>query len=380
MKKVALAAVVFLGLALGVHAQRSNVIAVFQLIETEKYDEAKKAVQAAIVHKNTRDWPRTWYARGVLCQTAYEKGIKEKDKKKYELYPDQLFEAHRSYEKALQLDKHGRLDKQVAPLYVQLANDFISMGQTHYSNEEYAEALKAFEHALDISRSPLLTVETDTSLIYNAALAAYHVKNWDKASEFLQVLNDYQHSPNVPHLLFKMYMQNNDTTAAEEVLFDAASRYNYDKDLVLVLADHLYKSGRSDQALSVLDSAVQNDTANYIFLYTKGLIHQKTGQYEKAISNYKGAIRSNPDEIEPYVNIGNCYYNIGVELKEKARTIVNNRAYLQERKKSNQAFRYAATWLEKAREKDPDNRKLTAQLNELYKVIRLDDEISSDTP
>lgn len=380
MNRIFLFVILLTGLHAAVSAQRSNVIAVYQLIEADKYEEAKTAIQEAIVHKNTRGWPNTWYARGLLCQTAYEKGIKDKNKKLYELFPDQIYEAHRSYEKALQLDKRERLDKQIAPLYVKLANDLTKIGQDHYTKEEYAEALKAFEHALEISNSPVLTVKTDTSLIYNAALSAYHVKKWDKATDYLNTLNEYQHSPNVAHLLFSLYLQNNDTTAAEEVLLDGIIRYEYDQDMVLVLTDHLFKTGQSDRALVVLDSAAQNDTANYMFPYTSGLLLQKTGRYEEAIEAYKKALSIDPEVVETYVNIGNCYYNIGVDIKEKARTIVNNRQYLREREKFNQAFRSAADWLEKAREKDPDNRKLTAQLNELYKVIRVDDQTSRDSP
>jgi len=380
MNRTRILIAIFLVIASGAFAQRSNVIAVLQLIETNKYEEAKESIEAAVKNKKTRDWPRTWYTRGVLCQTAYEEGIKKKEKKLYELYPEQLFTAHISYEKALKLDKHGRLDRQVAPHYVNLANDFIKMGQEQYGKEEYAKALKAFEHALDISKSPVLNVQTDTNLIYNTALAAYHLKKWEDASAYLQTLNEMQHSPNVAQLLFSLYLHNEDTTAAEEVLLEGIDRYDYDENMVLVLTEHLYNSNQAERAIEVLDSATVNDTANYRFPFTKGLILQKSGRYRAAITAYKMATKIQPDEVEAYVNIGNCYYNIGVEIKDNARQIVNNRIYLQERQKANRAFESAATWLEKAREKDPDNRKLTAQLNELYNMIRLDDQITPDNP
>jgi len=379
MKKILLtAALIISGIAL--HAQRSNVLAVFQLIEADKYEEAKDAVQAAIAHEKTRNWARTWYAKGFLCQTAYEKGKKDNNKKLYELYPDQLYVAHEAYEKALSIDRSGRLDKQVAPHYIKLANDFINQGQVHYKNKEYKEALNAYQHAIEINESKVLTVATDTSLIYNAALAAYHVKKWDEATDYLQTLNEYRHSPNVAHLLYNLSLQNSDTAAAEQALFDGIDRYEYDEDLVLVLSDHLYQTGQLKKGIAVLDSAAQNDTTKYIFPYTKGLIYQKSGKYSQAIKAYQSAIHIDPEEVNSYVNIGTCYYNIGVEIKENARKITNNRQYLRERKRSDDAFRTAVKWLEQAREKDPDNHKLTAQLNELYKVIQLGEDIEKDMP
>src|SRR6056297_3075346 len=129
-------------------AQKSKVIAVFQLIETGKYGEAKDAIEDAINEESTEQWARTWYARGVLCQNAYEEGIKKNDKKKTELYPDQLKVAFDSYEKARTLDKKGRYEEQLEPKYVLLANDFQKLGEKRFKNRKYEEALQAFEHAL----------------------------------------------------------------------------------------------------------------------------------------------------------------------------------------------------------------------------------------
>ena len=85
-------------------------MASFQLIETGKYEEAKKSIEEAIGDKKTEQWHRTWYAKGLLCQTAYREGVDKNDKKKSELYPDQLYLAFDSYQKARSFDKRGKLD------------------------------------------------------------------------------------------------------------------------------------------------------------------------------------------------------------------------------------------------------------------------------
>jgi tetratricopeptide (TPR) repeat protein len=208
-------------------AQKSKVIAIFQLIESGKYDEAKTAVEEAIEDETTWRWYRTWYARGLLCQTAYEQGIEKKDKKKTELYPDQLFVAYESYEKAMELDKTGRLADQLAPKYVLLANHLLNQGEEQYKNKEYTEALKNFEYVLLINNSPVLSLQPDTSLLYNAALAAYRSNNTEKAKNYLEQLNGLSYSTNVPHLLYELYLNEQDTSSAENVLTDALDRYDY---------------------------------------------------------------------------------------------------------------------------------------------------------
>ncbi len=358
-------------------AQKSKVIAVFQLIETGKYGEAKTAIEDAITEESTEQWARTWYARGLLCQTAYEEGIKKKDKKKTELYPDQLKVAFDSYEKARALDKKGRYEELLEPNYVLLANDFQELGEKHFKSKNYEESLQAFEHALDVTNSPILSVQVDTNLIYNTALAAYESKQWDKAIQYLEELNAANFSSNIPHLLYTVHLETNDTMAAKNVLTKSIHQYEDNEDLILILVDLLFQTGDIEEAIKILDKASSDYPSKYIFPYTKGLIHQKTEQYEKAIIAYKESIRKNSEKLQTYVNIGTCYYNTGVEIQMNARAITNNKAFREEKQRASEAFKSAVVWFEKAYDKDPDNKDVIRKLYQLYKVLGITDKIKS---
>jgi tetratricopeptide (TPR) repeat protein len=373
MKRLVLIVSIFLGCYLASPAQKSKVIAVFQLIETGKYDEAKEAIEEAISDKKTGQWPRTWYARGLLCQTAYQKGIAENDQKKYGLYPDQLYQAFNDYEKARSLDDRGRLDGQLAPKYVILANDFEDLGVKHYRKGEYGEALKAFERAIQIYRSPILPVRVDTNLIYNAALAAFENEAWEKAIGYLEKLDKDNYSPNVPHLLSTIYLGKADTAAAEKVLMEGIGRYEDNEDLILLLVDLLFQKNDTVRAMELLDSASSTDSSNYIFPYTKGLLYQKSEQYKEAIDAYEEALSLAPGEPKIYANIGTCHYNMGVEIERNATAITSNRAYLREKEKSAKAFGTAVSWFEKALDKNPDNQYVITKLHQLYEVLGISD-------
>ncbi len=264
MKKTAIFLFLLLGCSLYSHAQKSKVISVFQLIETDKYQQAKQAIEDAIKEKNTWKWYKTWYARGLLCQTAYQEGIKESDKKKYELYPDQLYVAYDSYQKAINLDTRNRINGTLAPLYVQLANDFQKLGEKNYQAKHYKDALKAYEQALQIIQSPILSIRTDTSLIYNAALAAYQSKEWEKAKKYLGGLHKEAFSTNASFLLYDLYLQQEDTTAAEKVLREGIDRYKDNQDMVLLLVNLLYHEDKVDDAVKVLDQASDKHPSMYI--------------------------------------------------------------------------------------------------------------------
>ncbi len=377
MRRLLLLAAIFLCFISALEAQRSKVIALFQLIESGKFDEAKTAIEEAVNDEKTADWPVTWYTRGLLCQTAYEKGMEKNNKKHYELYPDQLYVAYESYEKALKLDSKGRIEKQMPSLYVRLSNNFQQMGEKQFKTGKYKEALRAYEHALKVSRSPVISVEIDTNLIYNTALAAYESGEWEIAIDHLTSLNENSYSANVSHLLFTANLERADTLAAIQLLAEDIHRYDDNRDLVLLLVDLLFQRDETEKALSYLDSAAMRDTSEYIYPFTKGLVYQKKEEYNKAIEAYKEAVEIDPGEKTIYNNIGTCYYNIGVEILEDARTISNNRTYLELKAKSEEQFASAVHWLEKAYELDPDNKGAIEKLYTLYKLLGISDKIKS---
>ena len=377
MKRLLLIILIFFGCYIFSQAQKSKVLAVFQLIETGKYEEAKEEIEEAIDDKKTQQWPRTWYARGLLCQTAYQKGVAEKDKKKYELYPDQLHLAFDSYQKARSLDKRGKLDEHLAPLYVLLANNFQALGAQHFQKGEYEKALKAFEEAIQVYQSPILPVRTDTNLLYNTALAAFESEAWEKTIEYLNRINKDNYSPNVPHLLYNVYLRKADTAAAKKVLMEGIERYEDNEDLILLLVDLYFQTNADEKAVDLLEDASSKNPSKHIFPYTKGLIYQKREQYQTAIDAYKEAFTIAPGETKIYANIGTCYYNIGVEIEKKARAITNKRAVTREKEKSAEAFETAVTWFEKALEKDPDNQNVISKLNHLYRVLGISDQMNN---
>ncbi|MBW6478179.1 MAG: tetratricopeptide repeat protein [Bacteroidales bacterium] len=367
--------IIFSGCSSLTPLQRGKFIAVFHLIETSEFEEAKNIIEEMIEDEQSAEWARTWYARGLLAQTAWTEGKKNNDKKKFELYPDQLFVAIESYEKARELDTKGRFDRQLAPRYVLLANEFQKMGEQHFKEQKYDKAFRAFEQALLITESPILAVKTEKDLIYNTALAAYESNKMEKAIKYLSKLNEKSYSTNVSHLLFTAYLEKGDTLSAEKTLAEGIEKYDDNKDLTLLLTDLLYDMGDTEKAHETLNKASEANPEEYIYPFTKGLIYQKEKQYSKAIEYYKKAVELAPEELMTYVNIATSYYNMGVEIEENTRLINSSRRVYEERERSEAAFESAASWLNKAWEKKPDDQTVIIRLYELYKSLGINDKV-----
>jgi len=380
MKRFTLTILIFLIIFSSLNGQRTNIFAAFQLIESGKYEEAKKAIDEAIEDEKTRDLSRSYYARGLLCLKAYEKGIKDKNKKFYELYPDQLFLSYDSFEKSLSYKRNSRITDQLEPLYIQLANDFLVMGAKDYKAKKYENALKSYENALKINESSILSILLDTNLVYNTALAAYSGKKYEKSVIYLNRLNKMNYSPNVPHMLSTVHLARKDTGRAETVLREGIEQYSKSEELILVLVNLLYDADKYKDAVAVLDSAATRSPEKFIFPYTKGLVYQKKEMYEKAIEAYKAAIEVDPEKLDSYTSIGTCYFNIGVEKEQNARTINSNKEFKEELAKSESARKNAVSWLEKVLEKKPSNEAVKNQLLQLYRSLHMTEKIKELKP
>jgi tetratricopeptide (TPR) repeat protein len=380
MKNTIIIILALLGSTLHLQGQKANIFAAFQLIESAKYAEAKKAIDEALEDEKTKKWYKTWYARGLLCQKAYEKGMKDKNQKLYELYPDQLFLSYESFEKALAYKRNSRITDQLEPIYIQLANNFMVLGEKEYKANKYDKSLKAYENALKINESSILSVELDTNLLYNTALAAYNSKQYENSLAYLQRLNEMSYSPNIPHILSTVHLSMGDTSKAETVLREGIELYKNSDDLILLIVELLYDADECNAAVIVLDSATVRSPEKYIFPYTKGLVYQKKERYEEAIEAYKKAIEVDPDKQSAYTNIGTCYFNIGVEREQNARSINNNKSFREELAKSESAKKDAVSWLEMVLVKDPGNETVKNQLIQLYRSLHMTEKIKELTP
>jgi tetratricopeptide (TPR) repeat protein len=364
-------------LAASVSGQKSKVLAAIQMIETEKFSEAKENIELAVGNEKTSRWHRTYYTKGLLCQSAYEAGVKKEDQKLITLYPDQLFLAYDSYEMALKLDARERLKNTIKQKYYLLSNDFRALGEELYQKKEFGESLRAFENALLIMKSDLISAKTDTNLVYNTALAAYESQNWEKVIAYLSGLHEDAYSSTSSHLLSFAYLNSGDTLRSEEVIIEGLEMYHYDESLLMYLINYLSKDNRNASAIEILDRAIETCPENFRFLWARGLVYQKMEINDKAIENFLLAAEHSSDEAELYYHLGVSYSNIGIELRESARRITKNNIYKEVREQYLDKFREAVKWLERSYKLDPHKKETASALSQLYSQLQMKEELEN---
>ncbi|MEN8155990.1 MAG: tetratricopeptide repeat protein [Bacteroidota bacterium] len=368
---------ILLGPATGALGQKSRVLAVFQMIDQGKYTEAKENIELAVWNDKTSRWHRTYYAKGLLCQTAYEDGYKKKDSKKTGLYPDQLYVAYDAYQQALELDARKRLHTSVSHQYYLLSNDFRQLGEDQFSSKRYDEALRAFEYALIVNQSKLINAKVDTSLVYNTAMAAYESKNWEKAIGYLTGLHDDAYEPAASLLLYKAHLESGDSLRAEEVLMEGVKLYHYENQAVVYLVNLLVRTERHQLAIEVLDEAIAQRPDNFRFLWGRGLVYRRMGEFDKALPSFKAALELSPEEPKIYYHIGVIYYNKGIDLTEKSLNIRDNDKYIVVKEEATAQYTEAVKWLEHSYELDPFSEKTISRLYQLYYQLQMTEKMET---
>lgn len=377
MKKFFILVFLFYGCSVLSPLQKSRLISLYHLIETEKFEDAKVVCENMVEGEESSQWATTWYAKGYLCQTAYKKGMQNDDPKLYELYPDQLYLAWESYEKARKLDPSQKMESHLIPKYVMLVNDFRKMGMGNLNDRNYNEALRAFEQAMQIERISFLELRQDTSLLYNAGLAAYEDKNWQKAKTHLQVLHQYRFSENATHLLFRTHMAVRDTASAENVLFEGIEFYDDHANLVILLAELLVEQSKTEEAIAVIDKAIEENPVNATFYYNKGLAYQMAGSYKNAVEAYTEALNFDAENLMTYANIATCWYNIGVKYEESTLSLTSKPEVKKLREKSEAAFKMSQQWLDETIAQDPEDFWVIERLSKLYNEMGKPDKTRS---
>jgi tetratricopeptide (TPR) repeat protein len=165
-------------------------------------------------------------------------------------------------------------------------------------------------------------------------------------------------------------LHNGDTLQAEEVLADAVERYRADERIVLQLVDQLVEKERPEEALYYLDIAISIHPDNHHFPWTRGLIHEKMGNYDKAIADLIRASEMATEEAGIFYSLGICYYNMGVAITEASRKMTDQQQYLEAREEATRQYEMAIRQLEKVVELDPGHAAAHVKLTQLYQYLQ----------
>ncbi len=339
--------------------------------EGVKLDTALKSVNAAEELEDTKDWAKTYYAKGLV----YDAISQSSDEEFKTLSEEPLVKAFENYKKAYNMEGGNIYQGPIDAKMITLVNQFINEGVEAYNAEDYAAANTYFEKSLEIKEMPVFAGEVDTAVVFNVAITAEYSEDHEEAIKYYKQCIDYDYEPITCYRRIKNnYFALGDTLKGITALKEGINQFPESKALLIDLTNYyLVDADDPEQAIEYLQKAQEQDPKNAQLFATEGSIYDRMGKQEKAISLYERAIELDPEAFLPYYNMGVIYFNQGVELADKAGMTRDDNEYLKLKKEADEKFQKALPFLEKASEISPNDKSLLNTLKTLYYRLKMND-------
>ena len=111
------------------------------------------------------------------------------------------------------------------------------------------------------------------------------------------------------------------------------------------LIDYYTTRNKSDEALQVVDYALESNDTSALFLYAKATVLFHLGRYDESIALSDTLIALNDSMPDPYYNAGTCYLNKAVQLHP-----------MREKKQLSQMYQKARPYMERYRQLAPSEK------------------------
>ncbi len=370
MKRLSLT-LIFVLLAGMAFAQKGKVTAALNYLEVDEIGKALDAIEKAEQHDKSKDWYKTFFAKGRVYQVLFESGDKDLMK---QIDGDPLEIAFDSYQKAIKLDEKGRIEKQIDLFYQSLLNDFLNQGIEAFNNNEYKQAFKSFNYAVKVGETPIFEGGIDTSVVYNAGLAAYNAQMYKEAITRFEEVGAMGYEGGTPYILVKnAYVALGDSANALKALQTGFEKFPENEGLLIELINYYLMSGSDDAALKYIEMAIERDPENSSYWHAQGVLYDKKKMMDKAIESYNKAIELNDENFNSYYNLGALYFNRGVTMANDAINIKDPDAYAKEVAKADEEFAKSLPYLEKAHELQPNDVGTMETLKMLYYRLQMMD-------
>ena len=264
---------------------------------------------------------------------------------------DVLAKAAEAYKKAGELDVKGSKSKEIMEGLANVASKYIDDGMNCYQFGDLAKASQLFEKAANVSAiAPLSKV--DTTALYNAAYTAWAGKDYERAKNFFEKCLDanyYYEGGEVFAKLGDVYTNLGDAKKGAEILEKGFVKFPQSQSILIGLINYYMTSGEdTDRLFTLIDEAKKNEPDNASLYYVEGNIYKELKNVEKAVESYYKCAEINPEYEFGYIGAGILYYELAIELQEKASNEYDDKKYNELVGQLEQALKNALDPFEKA--------------------------------
>jgi len=300
---------------------------------------AKTSIDKASTNEKTANLPQTYALKGAIYAS-----LALKDTVAATSAP-MFATAEEAIKKAKELDTKGEYKNMLTEASTDLAQYKLSEGVKAYKAQKFDLAYTSFDKYRQI-------MPDDTNAIYFTALSANNSKNYPAAVINYNKLLTTKYSQNALIYidLSNVYMTTKDTASAIKATTEGIAKYPSNGELRKRQIELYLKSGKKQEVLDLIQSAITNDPKNKTLYYYGGFTYtqladlaemaqkktkdaaekDKLGQskldnYAKAAELYKKALELDPNFYEANLNMGYVLMKPGIETYNAAQQLPGNK-------------------------------------------------------
>ena len=273
---------------------------------------------------------------------------------------DALEGARAAYAKAFEVDAKQSKLKDINAGLENIAKKYLDEGMNKYTLGDYAGASVLFEKAADAAATKPLA-KVDTTALYNSGFTAWMVKDYPRAKELFErclAAEYYYEGGEVFAKLADIYTNLGDKTASRDILEQGFQKFPQSQSILIGLINYYLTNNEDPNRLFELISlAKANEPNNASLYYVEGNIYvelrkadpEKGDEYiAKAVEAYDACANINPAYEFGYIGKGIMYYNLAIELQEKAAAELDDAKWVKLNKQFAEALKNALEPFEKA--------------------------------
>ena len=371
MKRIAFLLSLIMLIGVMASGQSNKRTSAYMYNENGLLDQAKEAIDEAVVHEKTINDPKTWLYYGIIY---YNIATSELPAYK-ELDADAPMKSFNALMKSRDLDVKGKYKEDISHYLSYLTNVFYREGGTAFQDGDYTKSIQDFEVAYKIGET---NERLDTVAAFNIGMAGVLSDQPDIATKYLQICVDANFDePRIYMFYNRSAKQLGDTARALEIIKLGRERYPNELSLLLEQAQIYLERGENKKLQEALKVALEKDPTNANLYFLLGKTYDDEGEKIVAEEYYLKSVEANPEFFEAYYNIGAIYVNNAAELQIQANDLPLNdtEKYDELTAEANKNLEKAVPYLEKSLELRPDDIPTLTALKEAYARLKMTDKL-----
>ena len=323
MKKIALMlALVVMGYA--VSAQSLNVSSAREAQNRGYLDKAKKLIDPACEHEQTKNDAKTWYYAGLIYSQIG--GEVDKPRSKYkDLDPDWLNKCKNAALRCKELDTEKEYAEGNNTILSFVGNEYYKKAIAAFNKQDWDECMTLSEESVRIFNECGKREYASESYML-AGKAAMNAHNNEAIMKYFKPLVRTKTKENLVYkTLFDMYKAAGDTNEAIKIAQNYVKSCKDDYNANMMMAQAYLLKGNMEQGNAeiqkALEKTVDKPEMHASLLAVAGETYEGVNDFVNAEQSYKESLQTLPNQFVANFGMGKMFYNRAVDKLTEANNV-----------------------------------------------------------